>query len=255
MGRELVSTWWVSVKGLTPTPPSGPLKPSTGAAVRDHRNAVRDRSESLSAIDRNHRPHSPESAAVGETWPNPNSACSRRSVWIAASPTSKSSTDGGIRLVERFADCFIDRRRPELVEHRVATLVGQRVFGIALGYEDINDHDELRHDPIMACSPASWRRSARAARQWPASRRSTVSRLALRTDVRLARERKDERWAGSDAQQWPFDDPAPLPGETGHQPHSAGRSSEPAASPAVCAHHRALFVVAKGRQPRLAGAG
>jgi hypothetical protein len=54
--------WWVSVKGLTPTPPSEPLKPSTGAAVRDHRNAVRDRSESLSAIDRNHCPHSPESA-------------------------------------------------------------------------------------------------------------------------------------------------------------------------------------------------
>ena len=55
--------WWVSVKGLTPTPPSEPLKPSTGAAVRDHRNAVRDRSESLSAIDRNHCPHSPESAS------------------------------------------------------------------------------------------------------------------------------------------------------------------------------------------------
>src|SRR6202050_1827213 len=62
MGRELVLTWWVSVKSLTPTPPSEPLKPSTGAAVRDHRNAVRDRSESLSAIDRNHCPHSPESA-------------------------------------------------------------------------------------------------------------------------------------------------------------------------------------------------
>jgi hypothetical protein len=56
--------WWVSVKGLTPTPPSEPLKPSTGAAVRDHRNAVRDRSESLSAIDRNHCPHSPESAQL-----------------------------------------------------------------------------------------------------------------------------------------------------------------------------------------------
>ena len=59
--------WWVSVKGLTPTPPSEPLKPSTGAAVRDHRNAVRDRSESLSAIDRNHCPHSPESAYMSAT--------------------------------------------------------------------------------------------------------------------------------------------------------------------------------------------
>src|SRR5450432_4386989 len=47
---------------LTPTPPSEPLKPSKGAAVRDHRNAVRDRSESLSAINRNPCPQSPESA-------------------------------------------------------------------------------------------------------------------------------------------------------------------------------------------------
>jgi hypothetical protein len=60
------------------------------------------------------------------------------------------ATDRAIRLVERFAECFIDRRKPELVEHLVPTLVGQRVFGIALGYEDINDHDDLRHDPIMA---------------------------------------------------------------------------------------------------------
>ena len=54
------------------------------------------------------------------------------------------ATDRVIGLIERFAGCFIDRRRPELVEHLVPTLVGQRVFGIALGYEDINDHDELR---------------------------------------------------------------------------------------------------------------
>src|ERR1700704_1409364 len=52
-----------SVESLTLTPPSEPLKLSMGATVRDHRNAVRDRSESLSAIDRNHCPHSPESAS------------------------------------------------------------------------------------------------------------------------------------------------------------------------------------------------
>src|ERR1700692_712166 len=51
-----------SVESLTLTPPSEPLKLSMGATVRDHRNAVRDRSESLSAIDRNHCPHSPEFA-------------------------------------------------------------------------------------------------------------------------------------------------------------------------------------------------
>jgi Transposase DDE domain group 1 len=60
------------------------------------------------------------------------------------------ATDRAIRLVGRFAEGFIDRRRSELVEHLVTTLVGHRVFGIALGYEDVNDHDELRHDPVMA---------------------------------------------------------------------------------------------------------
>jgi hypothetical protein len=41
-------------------------------------------------------------------------------------------------------------RDPRFIEHSLATLIGQRVFGIALGYEDLNDHDELRHDPLMA---------------------------------------------------------------------------------------------------------
>src|SRR5262249_37368612 len=60
------------------------------------------------------------------------------------------ATDRAIGLVDRFAACFVDRRRPELIEHEVRTLIGQRVFGIALGYEDLVDHDELRHDPMMA---------------------------------------------------------------------------------------------------------
>jgi len=58
-------------------------------------------------------------------------------------------TDRAIRLIERFAACFDDQRTPDLVEHRVNTLVLQRVFGIALGYEDLNDHDQLRHDPLL----------------------------------------------------------------------------------------------------------
>jgi len=60
------------------------------------------------------------------------------------------ATDRAIRLVDRFAACFTDHRCAELIEHEVGTLVGQRVFGIALGYEDLNDHDQLRHDPMMA---------------------------------------------------------------------------------------------------------
>src|SRR5260370_32216607 len=60
------------------------------------------------------------------------------------------AADRAIGLVERFAACFADRRCPELIEHEVRTLVGQRVFGVALGYEDLNDHDRLRHDPLFA---------------------------------------------------------------------------------------------------------
>lgn len=57
--------------------------------------------------------------------------------------------DAAIGLIDRLAGCFKDYRRPELVEHTVRTLVGQRVFGLALGYEDLNDHERLRHDPVM----------------------------------------------------------------------------------------------------------
>ena len=59
-------------------------------------------------------------------------------------------TDRAIGMMRRFAACFHDVRQQDLIEHEVVTLVGQRVFGIALGYEDLNDHDELRHDPMMA---------------------------------------------------------------------------------------------------------
>src|SRR5204863_7718120 len=59
-------------------------------------------------------------------------------------------TDRAIRLTARFTTCFTDARAPELVEHAVDTMVLQRVAGIALGYEDLNDHDELRHDPVLA---------------------------------------------------------------------------------------------------------
>jgi len=81
------------------------------------------------------------------------------------------ATDRVIGLVDRFGACFIDHRDQGLIEHRVSTLVGQRVFGIALGYEDINDHDELRHDPVMAVLAG---KLGRTARRWPANRRSTV---------------------------------------------------------------------------------
>jgi hypothetical protein len=53
-------------------------------------------------------------------------------------------------IIGQFAICFADSRDPELVEHGVAELVGQRIYGLALGYEDLNDHEELRRDPLLA---------------------------------------------------------------------------------------------------------
>jgi hypothetical protein len=57
--------------------------------------------------------------------------------------------DEAIGLIDQLAGCFIDERRADLIEHTVRTLIGQRVFGIALGYEDLNDHEQLRHEPVL----------------------------------------------------------------------------------------------------------
>src|SRR5208337_3097984 len=83
--------------------------------------------------------------------------------------------DRGLGLIHRFAQCFRDRRVPRYVEHRVETLVGQRIFGLALGYEDLNDHDELRHDPTFAvlAGKLTPRRSDCA----PVAGKSTLNRL------------------------------------------------------------------------------
>jgi hypothetical protein len=87
------------------------------------------------------------------------------------------ATDRAIRMMDRFALCFHDKRRPEYIEHEVATLVGQRVFGIALGYEDRNDHDELRHDPMMAI--LAGKLAARREDYAPVAGKSTLNRLEL----------------------------------------------------------------------------
>src|SRR2546427_5392672 len=87
------------------------------------------------------------------------------------------ATDRAIKMMDRFASCFHDVRRRELIEHEVATLVGQRVFGIALGYEDLNDHDELRHDPMMAV--LAGKLEARREDCAPVAGKSTLNRLEL----------------------------------------------------------------------------
>src|SRR5258708_28068745 len=53
-------------------------------------------------------------------------------------------------ILRKFAACFTDYRNPEAIEHPVEDLVAQRVYGLCLGYEDLNDHDELRADPLLA---------------------------------------------------------------------------------------------------------
>jgi hypothetical protein len=85
--------------------------------------------------------------------------------------------DKAISLVRRLAECFHDKRDVRFIEHTVATLVGQRVFGIALGYEDLNDHDDLRHDPMMSVLAGklkAWRSDCA-----PVAGKSTLNRLEL----------------------------------------------------------------------------
>src|SRR5665213_471172 len=87
------------------------------------------------------------------------------------------AADRAIGLVERFAGCFTDSRAAALIEHAVPTLVGQRIFGIALGYEDLIDHDELRHDPVMAI--LAGKLAARRSDCAPVAGKSTLNRLEL----------------------------------------------------------------------------
>jgi hypothetical protein len=87
------------------------------------------------------------------------------------------ATDRAIGMMGRFASCFHDERRQDLIEHEIVTLVGQRVFGIALGYEDINDHDDLRHDPLMAV--LAGKLEARRKECAPVAGKSTLNRLEL----------------------------------------------------------------------------
>jgi hypothetical protein len=87
------------------------------------------------------------------------------------------ATDRQLRLIERFAGCFTDHRAAELVVHEVAGLVGQRILGLALGYEDLIDHDQLRHDPVMAVLGSKL--EAQRPDCAPLAGKSTLNRLEL----------------------------------------------------------------------------
>jgi len=96
-------------------------------------------------------------------------------------------TEQAIGLLHRAAKCFVDHRDPDLVEHTVEQLIRQRVFGLALGYEDLNDHDELSRDPLLAavvgkCEPTGKARRSRRDRGRPLAGKSTLNRLELTSE-------------------------------------------------------------------------
>jgi hypothetical protein len=83
--------------------------------------------------------------------------------------------DRVLRLSERVAACFSDYRNQARVEHAVKTMVAQRIHGIALGYEDLNDHDDLRRDPVLALMSTTLEERARNVA--PLAGKSTLNRL------------------------------------------------------------------------------
>lgn len=87
-------------------------------------------------------------------------------------------------ILHNFAACFDDFRDPELIEFSVEQLLKQRVFALCLGYEDLNDHEQLRHDPLLAVlagrqDPTGQDRLDPRARGAPLAGKSTLNRLEL----------------------------------------------------------------------------
>jgi hypothetical protein len=87
-------------------------------------------------------------------------------------------------IMQRFAECFVDHRDPDLIEHTVPELLAQRVYGIALSYEDLNDHEDLRHDPLLALlvgkkDMTGEERRRERDRGKPLAGKSTLNRLEL----------------------------------------------------------------------------
>ena len=85
------------------------------------------------------------------------------------------ATDRALGLVTRFTACFDDARVQAQVEHSVAAMVAQRVFGLALGYEDLIDHDQLRHDPVLATLAGKLQAKRKGCA--PLAGKSTLNRL------------------------------------------------------------------------------
>ncbi len=93
------------------------------------------------------------------------------------------STDGGVLLLreverkihlqDRLAGCFSDGRSPKRIKHPLSEMLAQRIYGLALGYEDLNDHEQLRSDPLLALL------SGKRDLEQPLAGKSTLNRLEL----------------------------------------------------------------------------
>ncbi len=89
-----------------------------------------------------------------------------------------------VGMLRQFAACFTDYRNPDLIEHKVEEMVAQRVYGLALGYEDLNDHEELRNDPLLAVLIEKADPSSQVL-----AGKSTLNRLELTKETASRKER------------------------------------------------------------------
>ena len=92
--------------------------------------------------------------------------------------------DATLRVLDRLAACFTDQRDPDLIEHSVRELLAQRIFALSLGYENLNDHDTLRRDPLLATlvgklDPTGAGRSRQRDQGAALAGKSTLNRLEL----------------------------------------------------------------------------
>ncbi len=87
-------------------------------------------------------------------------------------------TDSKMNLLKRFSQCFVDGRNQDLIEHSVEQMIRQRVFALALGYEDLNDHEQLRQDPLLAVMAGKAQPGTEAL-----AGKSTLNRMELGTGM------------------------------------------------------------------------
>jgi len=86
-------------------------------------------------------------------------------------------TDKRLNLIQRLAECFLDGRNQSLVEHSVLEMLSQRIYGLALGYEDLNDHEQLRTDPVFGIL------AGKEDLAEPLAGKSTLNRMELGTGI------------------------------------------------------------------------